>query len=89
MLNGGKAVMNDNKIWRLYGTVGCHLCDDVVTLLQQVQAVYDVAWKSVDIMDLPEPEMLVLAEKIPVLQTPNGMLYYPFSLLDMVEQVQS
>lgn len=87
MLNGGKVMINDDKIWRLYGTVGCHLCENVEQFLRQIQAVYDITWQTVDIMDLSEPEMLALAEKIPVLQTPTTTLYYPFSLMDMVALV--
>ena len=69
-----------DKFWILYGTVGCRLCDDAKYLLNQAQMVADFEWRYVDIIDLPEDEMLALATKIPVIQTPNfsQTLNYPF-----------
>lgn len=71
-------------VWRLYGTLGCHLCDTAENLLKQAQMVADFAFEKIDIMDLPEQEMLTLADKIPVLITPNKTLYYPFSVMDIL-----
>ena len=71
--------------WRLYGTLGCHLCDTAESLLQQAQAVADFSYQKVDIIDLPEPEMQALADKIPVLVTPTATLNYPFSLMDIID----
>ena len=48
--------------------------------------VADFEWRYVDIIDLPEDEMLALATKIPVIQTPNfsQTLNYPFSVMDIL-----
>lgn len=70
--------------WRLYGTLGCHLCEHAEQLLQQAQAVADFSFDKVDIAELPEPKMLEFADKIPVLVTPHKTLFYPFSLMDIV-----
>lgn len=71
-------------VWQLYGTVGCHLCEQAEQLLIQVQAVQEIHWQNVDIADLPEPIMQQFADKIPILMTPNQTLYYPFSLMDIL-----
>lgn len=76
--------MTNNNTWLLYGTLGCHLCENAETLLQQAQMVADFSYQKVDIADLPENEMLPLADKIPVLVTPNKIVYYPFSVLDIL-----
>lgn len=70
--------------WQLYGTLGCHLCELAEQLLQQAQAVADIRWEKVDIVDLPEQQMLVFADRIPVLVTPTRTLYYPFSIMDIM-----
>ena len=77
-------IMADATTWRLYGTVGCHLCEIAESLLRQAQAVADIRWQSIDIAELPEQEMLEFADKIPVLVTTNKALYYPFSIMDIM-----
>lgn len=74
--------------WRLYGTLGCHLCDEAEILLQQAQAVADFSFEKVDIADFPEAQMRQFADKIPVLVTPQKTLFYPFSLMDIVALTQ-
>lgn len=76
--------MTNNNTWLLYGTLGCHLCECAENLLQQAQSVADIHCQKVDIADLPESEMLKLADKIPVLVTPSKTLYYPFSVMDIL-----
>lgn len=77
-------MMADPTTWRLYGTVGCHLCEIAESLLLQAQAVADIRWQSIDIAELPEQEMLKFADKIPVLVTATKTLYYPFSIMDVM-----
>ena len=77
-------IMAEPTIWRLYGTVGCHLCEIAESLLCQAQAVADIRWQSIDIAELPEQEMLEFADKIPVLVTATKTLYYPFSIMDII-----
>ena len=77
-------MMADPTTWRLYGTLGCHLCEIAESLLLQAQAVADIRWQSIDIAELPEQEMLEFADKIPVLVTANKTLYYPFSIMDIM-----
>lgn len=71
-------------VWRLYGTLGCHLCDEAAQLLRYAQAVARFDWQWRDIADLPEAQTLALADKIPVLATPNAILCYPFTLPEIV-----
>lgn len=73
-----------SNVWQLYGTLGCHLCDDAETLLKQAQAVADFTFEKIDIAELPEPQLLEFADKIPVLVTPVKTLYYPFSVMDIL-----
>ena len=37
------------KNYILYGTLGCHLCDDAEQLLVQAQLVLPITWRTVDI----------------------------------------
>jgi hypothetical protein len=67
----------------LYGTTGCHLCDQAESLLRQVAAAQAISWHYVDIALDP-----VLVERfgtrIPVLVDAAGREYgWPFSLLDI------
>ena len=84
MTNIHEQIVADPTTWRLYGTVGCHLCEIAESLLLQAQAVADIRWQSIDIAELPEQEMLKFADKIPVLVTANKTLYYPFSIMDIM-----
>ena len=84
MTNPHDHMMGEPTTWRLYGTVGCHLCEIAESLLRQAQAVADIRWQSIDIAELPEQEMLKFADKIPVLVTATKTLYYPFSIMDVM-----
>ena len=84
MTNIHEQIMADPTTWRLYGTVGCHLCEIAESLLLQAQAVADIRWQSIDIAELPEQEMLKFADKIPVLVTATKTLDYPFSIMDIM-----
>lgn len=70
--------------WILYGTLGCHLCEQAEQLLQQVQCARPVTWTVVDIADLPEAEQMALARRIPVLQAGAQQLGWPFGLPDLM-----
>lgn len=76
-------------VWQLYGTLGCHLCETAKQILFQAQQVIDFDIEIIDIMDLPENQMQTLADKIPVLVTPKGTLYYPFSIMDIMAFVDN
>ncbi len=76
--------ISSDSPWQLYGTLGCHLCEQAQTLLQQAQQVVDFSYIVIDITDLPETQMLLFSSKIPVLVTPTKTLYYPFSIMDIM-----
>lgn len=68
----------------LYGTTGCHLCDQAEALLKQVAAARKLEWRYVDIA-LDEALVEKYGTRIPVLLTPQGReLGWPFSLLDIL-----
>ena len=72
--------------WLLYGTKGCHLCDNAEQLLIQAQCVLPITWQYIDIA-LDENLVTKYGSKIPVLVNPEGhVLYWPFSLLDIQKQ---
>ena len=71
----------------LYGTKGCHLCDDAERLLQQVQAVIPFQWQYIDIA-LDDSLINKYGVVIPVLKKASSIeLNWPFSLLDVVRFV--
>ncbi len=77
----------DGQVFILYGTKGCHLCDDAELLLKQVQAVVSFIWQYVDIA-LDERLIENYGIRIPVLKKePTLELSWPFSLLDVVRFV--
>ena len=74
--------------WQLYGTLGCHLCEQAEQLLQQFADTRAIEWILVDIADLPAADLHALASQIPVLSTSHGRLYWPFSLADLMRAYQ-
>ena len=73
--------------WLLYGTKGCHLCDNAEQLLIQAQCVLPITWQYVDIA-LNENLVTQYGSKIPVLLTSTGQqLCWPFSVLDIQQQI--
>jgi len=70
--------------WQLYGTLGCHLCEQAEQLLIQLQDARPIDWHSVDIADLPTAVAETLAQQIPVLQAGTQRLYWPFGLTDLL-----
>ncbi len=71
----------------LYGTTGCHLCDQAEALLEQAAAARQLEWRYVDIA-LDAALVEKYGRRIPVLRTPGGReLGWPFSLLDILAAV--
>jgi|JI8StandDraft_1071087.scaffolds.fasta_scaffold53949_2 predicted DCC family thiol-disulfide oxidoreductase YuxK len=67
----------------LYGTLGCHLCEQAEQLLTQAQQVMAIEWQTVDIA-LDQNLVTQYGLQIPVLLTKTGQqLNWPFSLLDI------
>lgn len=77
------AYNTNNKLWTLYGTKGCNLCNYAEQLLSQCANAYPIAWQHEDIIDLPDEKMRELAPKIPALATATETLYWPFNLADL------
>lgn len=72
------------QVWQLYGTLGCHLCEQAEQLLQQFSDTRPIRVQQIDIAELPEAESAPLATQIPVLQTAQQRLLWPFSLADLM-----
>jgi hypothetical protein len=71
-------------VLKLYGTQGCHLCDEAEFLLQKATAARRIEWRYVDIA-LDDELVSLYGERIPVLIAPDGReLGWPFSLLDIL-----
>ena len=71
----------------LYGTKGCHLCDEAEVLLAQAQMAVAFQWQYIDIA-LDDNLVKKYGIRIPVLEKETGqVLNWPFSLLDVVELV--
>jgi hypothetical protein len=69
----------------LYGTKGCHLCDEAEVLLAQAQMAVAFQWQYIDIA-LDDNLVKKYGIRIPVLEKETGqLLNWPFSLLDVVE----
>ncbi|MDO8416178.1 MAG: glutaredoxin family protein [Agitococcus sp.] len=69
----------------LYGTKGCHLCDEAEVLLTQAQMAVAFQWQYIDIA-LDDNLVKKYGIRIPVLEKETGqLLNWPFSLLDVVE----
>ena len=69
----------------LYGTKGCHLCDEAEVLLAQAQMAVAFQWQYIDIA-LDDNLVKKYGIRIPVLRkTTEQELSWPFSLLDVVE----
>lgn len=72
----------------LYGTKGCHLCDEAEVVLSQAQMAVAFQWQYIDIA-LDDNLVKKYGIRIPVLEKETGQaLNWPFSLLDVVELVR-
>lgn len=74
--------------WQLYGTLGCHLCEQAEQLIQQFSQTRIIHLKQIDIAELSNPLMNQWAARIPVLVTAQVTLNWPFSLLDLMQAYQ-
>lgn len=69
----------------LYGTQGCHLCDQAEALLRQAAGARRIEWRYVDIA-LDDALVERYGTRIPLLQTADGgEMGWPFSLLDILK----
>jgi hypothetical protein len=68
----------------LYGTTGCHLCDQAEALLRTAAGARALDWRYVDIA-LDDALVARYGTRIPVLLAGDGReLGWPFSLLDIL-----
>lgn len=65
--------------YRLYGTLGCHLCDQARSLIERVLPARDGSLVAVDVAEVAVEAGL--AERIPVLERLDNRarLYWPFT----------
>jgi hypothetical protein len=69
---------------KLYGTMGCHLCDQAEVLIKQAEMARKFDWQYIDIA-LDEGLVARYGTRIPVLATEdNKEIGWPFSLLDIL-----
>jgi hypothetical protein len=54
-------------------TAGCHLCDDAVTVVEQVCGEVDIGWSTRQLADLPEPEQQQWRDFVPVVQVDGAV----------------
>lgn len=67
--------------WRLYGTLGCHLCEQAEAIVEQLKQSFDIELESIDIAE-SAGSVAQFGERIPVLENKNAqqMLDWPFDL---------
>ena len=70
--------------WILYSTQGCHLCEQAVSVIQQLQGSFAIEYQIVDIADGEQAEQLIqrFGERIPVLENTQlqETLDWPFDI---------
>lgn len=72
--------------WYLLGTDGCHLCDEVGKLLDQVHTIALLPpVHQLDLINATDDALIeALGVMIPVLITPRRLLCYPFGAMDIL-----
>lgn len=75
--------------WRLYGTLGCHLCEQAEQLLHYCAEARNITWQIIDIAELDLEQQNALAAHIPVLTTATTRLNWPFALPDLIRLADS
>ncbi|WP_068546414.1 glutaredoxin family protein [Thalassotalea crassostreae] len=77
----------ENVIYNLYGTEGCHLCDDAELLCQQLLNKDD--YRNVDIVS-DDTLVELYSTSIPVLEhiESHTALYWPFNLQQLQEFIR-
>lgn len=70
--------------WVLYGTQGCHLCEQAEAIVKQLQGTFSIECTTVDIAEGEYAEQLILrlGERIPVLENTQlqETLDWPFDI---------
>lgn len=81
--------MSDGAPYVLYGTPGCHLCDEAQALLETAARSRRFGWRYVDIA-LDDALVDRYGTRIPVLQDARDgrELQWPFGLLDLMRWVR-
>ncbi len=66
--------------WVLYGTLGCHLCEQADAIVARLQADFPIVLRRVDIAN-DEALVLAMGERIPVLENAmtGAQLDWPFA----------
>lgn len=74
----------------LYGTSGCHLCDEARDLIRRYAAYTPLQLHEADVLD-HFPDDPVLQERIPFLEGehPGGRLFWPFDAGDLHQWLQT
>lgn len=74
----------------LYGTLGCHLCEEAEAIVAPLIAAARAEWRKIDIAD-DEALMERYGIRIPVLQrcADNAELGWPFSAEDVLEFISA
>lgn len=79
--------------WTLYGTTGCHLCEQAQAIVAQLQQEFAITLTQVDIAEGEQAAQWVqlFGERIPVLEnTDQGvMLDWPFDVDTLCEWLGS
>lgn len=67
--------------WRLYGTIGCHLCEQAEAIIGRLRQSFDIDLEYIDIAESDE-SVAQFGERIPVLENKSvqQMLDWPFDL---------
>lgn len=68
----------------LYGTLGCHLCDDAEAMLTQA----GIPFNSIDIID-DESLLDRYGQHIPVFITDLGVCYWPFTIAQIKKLIKN
>lgn len=83
---------NSSQDWYLIGTDGCHLCDNINTLLAQISSSNTLPnYHTLDITHANDAEILInhIGTMIPLLLTPTRLLCYPFGVMDIISLTHS
>lgn len=83
----GTSHLDADALW-LIGTDGCHLCDDVLIMLNKISERTPLPAVAVlDVMDFNDNVMTILAPHIPILVGKTALLVYPFGMMDVLAQM--
>ncbi|MCL1623769.1 hypothetical protein M2R47_05885 [Moraxella sp. Tifton1] len=76
----------DGQDWYLIGTDGCHLCDEIASLLHQIKQTRPLPHiHHLELIDSQDDTVINgLGVLIPILLTPKQLLCYPFGIMDIL-----